>query len=43
MVQKRLTLWFSNTSSSGTQQQNECTVSDSEAQDSLECNLRPET
>jgi len=43
MAQKRLTLWFSNTSSSGTQQRSECTVSDLEAQDSLECTLRTET
>ena len=43
MAQKRLTVYFSKASSSGATQQAECTVSDSEAQDSLECTLCTKT
>ena len=43
MAQKRLTVYFSKASSSGTTQQAQCTVSDSEAQDSLECTLCTKT
>ena len=40
MAQRKLTLWFSKASS---HQQAECIVSDSEAQDSLECTLSTKT
>ena len=39
MAQKRLSVWFSKASSSGSHEQSECVVSDTEAQDSLECTL----
>ena len=43
MAQKRLSVWFSKAGPSGTNCYSECVVSDSEAQDSMDCSLTTET